>query len=58
MTKTQESVQDKIARIHTPESAFAELEYLEYIERNGEKVCQFEKVALANIANLSPWNRS
>lgn len=54
--KTQESVQSKMNEIHTPESAFAELEFLEYIERNGDRVCQFEKTALANIANNGGWN--
>lgn len=54
--KTQESVQSKMNEIHTPESAFAELEYLEYLEYNGKKACQFEKTALANIANSGNWN--
>ena len=54
--KTQESVQSKMSEIHTPESAFAELEFLEYLEYNGDTVCQFEKTALANIANNGNWN--
>ena len=56
--KTQESVQNALAKIHTPESAFAELEYLEYTEQKGGSVCKFEKIALANIAKGGNWNLS
>lgn len=55
--KTLESVQKHLANIHTPESAMAEFEYLEYLEMQGEEVCQIEKVALANIAQNCDWNQ-
>ena len=54
--KTLESVQKHLEDIYTPESAMAEFEYLEYLEARGEKVCQFEKVALANIAQNCDWS--
>ena len=56
--KTLESVQEQLEKVHSPESAMAEFEYLEYLERQGEKVCQLEKVALANIAQDSFWNQN
>ena len=43
--KTLESVQKHLAKIHTPESALAQLEYLEYLEFRGERVCQIEKIS-------------
>ena len=55
--KTLESVQKHLAKIHTPESAIAQLEYLEYLEFRGERVCQIEKVALANLAQNCDWNQ-
>lgn len=58
MTKCLESIQKNLRAIHSPVSAMAELEYLEYLERQGEGVCQFEKKALANIANEGDWNLS
>ena len=54
--KTLESVQKHLEKIHTPDSALAELEYLEYLEFQGKTVCQFEKVAFANIAQNGNWN--
>jgi len=56
MTKTLESVQARLAKVHTPESAACELEYLEYVERNGGKTCPVDKTALANIATKGDWN--
>lgn len=56
--KTLESVQANLEKMHTPESAMSEFEYLEYLERNGQKVCQIEKVALANIAQNCDWNQN
>jgi hypothetical protein len=47
-----------LRKIHTPESAMAELEYLEYNERQGVKVCQYEKRAFANIAQGGGWNKT
>lgn len=54
-TYTIQRMTEEFAKVFTPEAAFAQLEYIEYLEMPGEKVCPFEKTALANIAQGCNW---
>lgn len=53
--KIVDSLTAKFAKTYSPETAMAELEYLVYLEHQGQKVCQIEKTALANIASRGDW---
>jgi len=53
---TVKEMEDKFSKVFTPMEAFAQLEYLEYLEMQGEKVCKLEKAAFANIAQGCDWN--
>ncbi|MGB1305749.1 hypothetical protein [Pseudoalteromonas marina] len=56
--KIIDSLTAEFEKTYSPEAAMAEFEYLEYLERQGQKVCQIEKAALGNIASLGDWNRT
>jgi hypothetical protein len=55
VTQLVAEIEENLRKIHSPESARAELEYIEYLERCRDKVCIYEKQALANIANEGDW---
>jgi hypothetical protein len=55
---SSKTLEENLRKVFSPIAAMAELEYLEYVERNGQKVCPFEKQALANIAQDGDWNQT
>lgn len=55
-TTTIKRMEEEYSKMFTPEQAFAQFEYLEYLEMQGEEVCQLEKTVFANIAQNCDWN--
>lgn len=53
---TIKRMEEKYSKVFTPEQAMAQFEYLEYLEMQGEEVCQIEKTVFANIASRCGWN--